>query len=243
MKTLTKAEARAGTMTKEEAGVATVERALQLEGSAIALLCREQMKRDDWEGQLKAWAENRPWELLPDDKDPKYGWVWTWTASRLTLNGESLTRARLVALLAGLLGTTALAEKRIQAFEVEIEQPLVREGRGNPSGTNQHTRKGYPDNHSDPQAQRMRGTDTGYLMARLQRIDPGIADKIGKGKPYRSINHAAQELGILARRQRYELNPEVDIEHAAEKIVKILGSDKAAELVTAIAQRITELQP
>ena len=41
MKTLTKAEARAGAMTKEEAGTATVERALQLEGSAIALLCRE----------------------------------------------------------------------------------------------------------------------------------------------------------------------------------------------------------
>ena len=41
MKTLTKAEARAGAMTKEEACTATVERALQLEGSAIALLCRE----------------------------------------------------------------------------------------------------------------------------------------------------------------------------------------------------------
>jgi hypothetical protein len=125
MKTLTKAEARAGAMTKEEAGVATVERALQLEGSAIALLCREQMKRDDWEGQLKAWAENRPWEFLPDDATAKYGKVWTWTASRLTLNGEPLTRARLVALLAGLLGTNALAEQRIQAFEAEIEQPLV----------------------------------------------------------------------------------------------------------------------
>jgi hypothetical protein len=233
MRTLTKAEARAGAMTKEEAGVATVERALQLEGSAIALLCREQMKRDDWEGQLKAWAENRPWEFLPDDAITKYGKVWTWTASRLTLNGERLTRDRLVALLAGLLGTNALAEQRIQAFEAEIQQPL-QPGQGKRTDLLR-----YPGNDvSDPQAIRMRGNNTGYLMARLQRLDPEVADKIGKGKPYRSINHAAQELGIVARRQRYEVNPEVDVDNAADRIVAVLGADKAAELVTALTQRI-----
>jgi len=232
MKTLTKAEARAGAMTKEEAGTATVERALQLEGSAIALLCREQMKRDDWEGQLKAWSENRPWEFLPDDKDPKYGKVWTWTASRLTLNGEPLTRARLVALLAGLLGTTALAEARIQAFEVEIEQPLVKSHGGKREQV-------YPGNLADPQSQRMAGNNTGYLMARLQRVDPDIAGKIGPGKEYRSINHAAQELGIVARRQRYELNPDVGIPNAAARIVEVLGKAKAAELVAALSERLT----
>lgn len=236
MRTLTRIEARAGAMTKEEAGVATVERALQLEGSAIALLCREQMKRDDWEGQLKAWAENRPWEFLPDDATAKYGKVWTWTASRLTLNGEALTRARLVALLAGLLGTTALAEERIQAFEAEIAQPLVL-ANGRPKGTKNRD----PDNSFlGPQAQRMRGTDTGYLMARLQRMDPEVASKIGKGKPYRSINHAAQELGIVARRQRYEVNPEVDIENAADRIVAVLGANKSAELVAALTERLTK---
>jgi hypothetical protein len=232
MRTLTKAEALAGAMTKEEAGVATVERALQLEGSAIALLCREQMKRDDWEGQLQAWAENRPWQFLPDDKDPKYGKVWTWTASRLTLNGEPLTRARLVALLAGLLGTTALAEARIQVFEAEIEQPLVQSHGGK-------REQSHPDNLADSQAKRMRGTDTGYLMARLQRIDPDIASKIGRGKQYRSINHAAQELGIVARRQRYEVNPEVDVDNAADRIVAVLGVDKTAALVAALSHRLT----
>lgn len=238
MKTLTKAEARAGAMTKEEAGTATVERALQLEGSAIALLCREQMKRDDWEGQLKAWAENRPWEFLPDDAAAKYGKVWTWTASRLTMNSEPLTRARLVALLAGLLGTVALAEERLQAFEAEITQPLVREGQQ--AGPGRGHKTSYPDNgFSDPQSQRMRGTDTGYLMARLQRIDPDVASKIGKGKPYRSINHAAQELGVVARRQRYEVNPEVDVDNAADRIVAVLGADKTADLVAALTQRIT----
>jgi hypothetical protein len=235
MKTLTKAEARAGAMTKEEAGVATVERALQLEGSAIALLCREQMKRDDWEGQLKAWAENRPWEFLPDDATAKYGKVWTWTASRLTLNGEPLTRARLVALLAGLLGTVALAETRLQAFELEIQQPL-HPGAGRP-------KKGLIP---DPGKELIRsgatsgawGNDAGYLMTRLQRVDPEVASKIGKGKLYRSINHAAQELGIVARRQRYEVNPEVDVENAADRIVAVLGADKTAELVAALSQRL-----
>lgn len=90
-----------------------------------------------------------------------------------------------MALLAGLLGTTALAEQRIQAFETEIEQPL-QPGQGARSDLLR-----YPDNEvSNPQAKRMRGTDTGYLMARLQRLDPEVASKIGKGKPYRSINHA-----------------------------------------------------
>jgi len=232
MKTLTKAEARAGAMTKEEAGTATVERALQLEGSAIALLCREQMKRDDWEGQLKAWAENRPWEFLPDDAAAKYGKVWTWTASRLTMNNEPLTRARLVALLAGLLGTVALAETRLQAFEAEIAQPLVVIHGG------KRAKQAYPD-QLDSQSARMHGTNTGYLMARLQRIDPDVANKIGKGKPYRSINHAAQELGVVARRQRYEVNPEVDVDNAADRILAVLGADKAAELVAALTQRIT----
>jgi hypothetical protein len=197
------------------------------------------MKRDDWEGQLKAWAENRPWEFLPDDKDPKYGKVWTWTASRLTLNGEQLTRARLVALLAGLLGTTALAEARIQAFETEIEQPLQ------PGQGARTDRLRYPGKEVvDPQSARMGGNNTGYLMARLQRVDPDIAGKIGPGKQYRSINHAAQELGIVARRQRYELNPDVGIPNAAARIVEVLGPDKAAELVAAITDHITsEGQP
>ena len=239
MKTLTKAEARAGAMTKEEAGTATVERALQLEGSAIALLCREQMKRDDWEGQLKAWAENRPWEFLPDDAAAKYGKVWKWTASRLTMNSEPLTRARLVALLAGLLGTVGKAEARVTAFEAEIAQPLLTTHGGARLGAGRKPVNQVDPDKLDSQAARMGGTNTGYLMARLQRVDPDVANKIGKGRPYRSINHAAQELGVVARRQRYEVNPEVDVDNAADRILAVLGADKAAELVAALTQRIT----
>jgi hypothetical protein len=100
-----------------------------------------------------------------------------------------------VSLLAGLLGTVALAERRLQAFEAEIAQPLnpgVRLGRP--------PKNHYPDNDLAGTRKARQGTDTGYLMARLQRVDPDVANKIGKGKPYRSINHAAQELGIVARR-------------------------------------------
>ena len=104
--------------------------------------------------------------------------------------------ARLVALLAGLLGTVAMAETRLQAFEAEIAQPLVR-ANGRPKGPQNR----YPDNGFEISLKARRGTDTGYLMARLQRLDPDVASKIGRGKPYRSINHAAQELGIVARRQ------------------------------------------
>lgn len=241
MKRATRSQARAYSMTIEEAGVATVDRALQIEGSATALLSREQSKLDDWESQLRAWAENRPWEFLPDDAETKYGKVWVWTSTRLRINGDPLTRDRLVALLAGLMGTVALADERINAFEAEIRQPLHPGKAGNPTGANQHTRNRYPDNGSSgstPQAAR-RGTSTSYLMARLLRADPDVATKIGKGKPYRSINHAAQELGIVAPRQRYEVNPEVDVEHAADRIFHVLGQDKAAELVIALTSRLT----
>jgi hypothetical protein len=242
MKRATRTEARAYSMTNADAGTATVERALQLEGSARALLCREQMQRDEWEGQLQAWAENRPWLFLPDDQKAKYGTWHLWTAARLTINGEALTRDRLVQLLAGLLGGMARAETRLQAFEAEIEQPLhpkLGTKGGNPTGTNQHTRNPDPDQGCKGAKGGGYGTNTDYLMARLQRLDPDIAGKIGKGKPYRSINHAAQELGIVARRQRYEVNPEVDVDNAAERIVAVLGCDKAAELVAALTQRLT----
>ena len=105
--------------------------------------------------------------------------------------------ARLVALLAGLLGTVAMAETRLQAFEAEIAQPLVLAHGG------KRERQGYPGD-LDPHAQRIRGNDTGYLMARLQRLDPDVASKIGRGKPYRSgwlgPGHQPGRLGSAARR-------------------------------------------
>jgi len=121
-------------------------------------------------------------------------------------------------------------------FEAEIDQPLHAGKPGNPLGTNQHTRNPDPGKGCSTSGQW--GNNADYLMARLLRVDPDVASKIGKGKLYRSINHAAQELGIVARRQRYEVNPEVDVDNAADRIVAVLGTDKAAELVTALTQRL-----
>jgi hypothetical protein len=233
MKTLTRNEALAGAMTAEEAGTATFMRALQIQGAAVALLSRGGSQISDWENTLKTWEQNRPWDVLPEDSEITYGKWHVWTEATLKVNGDPLTRKRLIALLAGLHGETAKAEAQIQAFEKAIEQPLILTS-GRPKGE-----KRYPDNGLNPEAAR-RGTSVGYLMGRLLKIDPDIQDKIGKGKQFRSINAAAQALGVMPKRQRYELNPEVNTSNAAARIVDILGPAKAAELVTAITLQLTQ---
>ena len=233
MKTLTKTEARVGAMTAEEAGVATLERAIQIQGAAVALLSRGGSQISDWENTLKTWEQNRPWDVLPEDSEITYGKWHVWTEATLKVNGDSLTRKRLIALLAGLHGETAKAEAQIQAFEKAIEQPL-NPGAGRPA----KGEKRYPDNELNPEAAR-RGTSVGYLMGRLLKIDPDIQDRIGKGLEFPSINAAAQALGVMPKRQRYELNPEVNTGNAAARIVDILGPAKAAELTTAITLLLT----
>lgn len=215
-------------LTVEEAGIATIQRAVQLQGAAVALLTQQGSKLDDWDLMLSSWAENRPWQFLPEDLKEKYGKWHAWTAATMTFNGDPLTRDRLVSLLAGLYGSTAKAEERIQAFEKEIEQPLaVGQGRR----TDLQPR--YPDNEVA-----RRGTDTGYLMGRLLRKDPGIADKIGKGKDYASINAAAQALGLIAARNRYELNADSNLSNAATRIVDVLGAEKAATLLAHLESKL-----
>ena len=125
------------------------------------------------------------------------------------------------------------AEAQIQAFEKAIEQPL-NPGAGRPA----KGEKRYPGNELNPEAVR-RGNNVGYLMGRLLKIDPDIQDKIGKGLEFPSINAAAQALGVMPKRQRYELNPEVNTGNAAARIVDILGPAKAAELTTAITLLLT----
>ena len=233
MKTLTKTEARVGAMTAEEAGVATLERAIQIQGAAVALLSRGGSQISDWENTLKTWDQNRPWDVLPEDSEITYGKWHVWTEATLKVNGDPLTRKRLIALLAGLHGETAKAEAQIQAFETAIEQPL-----GVGQGTRTDLRLPYPGKEvSDHQARY--GNNVGYLMGRLLKIDPDIQDKIGKGLKFTSINAAAQALGVMPKRQRYELNPEVNTGNAAARIVDVLGPAKAAELTTAITLLLT----
>lgn len=229
MKTLTRNEALAGAMTAEEAGTATLMRALQIQGAAVALLSRGGSQLSDWENTLKAWEQNRPWDLLPEESETPYGKWDLWTAATLKVNGDPLTRERLVALLAGLHGETAKAEKQIQAFEKAIEQPLrTTHGGKRVKGQGAPGHLAYGSNN------------VGYLMGRLLQKDADIADKIGKGKQFRSINAAAQHHGLISKRKRYELNPEVNTNNAATRIVEVLGPAKAAELVTAITLQLTQ---
>ena len=214
-------------MTVEEAGVATSDRAIQLQGAAVALLAQQSARLQDWESTLDSWVENRPWQFLPEELEEKYGKWDLWTAATMRFNGDPLTRKRLIALLAGLHGETAKALAQIQAFEKAIEQPL-NPGAGRPA----KGEKRYPGNA-------LRGNDVGYLMGRLLQKDADIADKIGKGKQYRSINAAAQHHGLVSKRKRYEINPEVNLNNAAIRIVEVLGPAKAAELMTAIT-KLTE---
>ena len=214
-------------LTVEEAGVATIERAVQLQGAAVALLTQQGSKLDDWDLMLSSWAENRPWQFLPEDLKEKYGKWHAWTAATMTFNGDPLTRDRLVSLLAGLYGSTAKAEERIQAFEKEIEQPL----RVTHGGA--RAKQAYPG-----KLEKRHGFNNGYLMGRLLRKDPNIADKIGKGKDYASINAAAQALGLIAARNRYELNADSNLSNAATRIVDVLGAKKAATLLSHLESKL-----
>lgn len=216
-------------LTVEEAGVATIERAVQLQGAAVALLTQQGSKLDDWDLMLSSWAENRPWQFLPEDLKEKYGKWHAWTAATMTFNGDPLTRNRLVSLLAGLYGSTAKAEERIQTFEKEIEQPLA-------VGQGRRTDLQLP--YPDKEVQARYGTNAGYLMGRLLRKDPSIADKIGKDKEYPSIHAAAQALGLISARNRYELNADSNLNNAATRIVDVLGAEKTATLLAHLESKL-----
>tara|TARA_R100001509_G_scaffold165283_1_gene146197 strand:- start:73 stop:753 length:681 start_codon:yes stop_codon:yes gene_type:complete len=212
-------------MTVEEAGVANSDRAIQLQGAAVALLAQQSAKLNDWESMLDSWVENRPWLFLPEELETKYGKWHLWTAATMRFNGEPLTRARLIALLGGLYGSVAKAEKRVIEFEEAIEQPLR-----TTHGGKRVKGQAYPDKLGH-------GNNAGYLMGRLLQKDADIADKIGKGKQFRSINAAAQHHGLIPKRKRYEVNPDVNLNNAANRLVEVLGSEKAG----ALAVKLTRL--
>ena len=92
----------------------------------------------------------------------------------------------------------------------------------------------------DPGPLAHRSNSVGYLMGRLLRKDADIAEKIGKGKQFRSINAAAQHHNLIPKRKRYEINPEVNLSNAVNRLVEVLGREKAAELAARLTQFISE---
>jgi hypothetical protein len=233
---LTKDEARVGAMTAEEAGVGTYDRALQIQGSLAALISRQSASLEDWTNKLAAMETTRPWMHLPSEAKP-YGDVYKWLKAQFTIGGDPLDRDRLVLIIDAYAPGSGL--QRVTAFEKAIEQPYVRAKRGG-NGNNQHTKsKGYPDNHSSDQRDARRGTSADYLMARLMAAGIDVVAEIGPGKRFETATAAARHYGITKERPRYEVNPSVNVSKAAARIVEVLGTEKAAELVAAMTLILT----
>jgi hypothetical protein len=239
MKTLTTDEARVGTMTAEEAGEATYERALQIQGAMAALLSRQSAAVTDWESLLNSMKTTRPWMHLPKGKPFKD--FYKWLAAQFKIGGQPMTREQLVAIVDAYdpgRGKPIVAE-----FETAIEQPYVAVaspgGNNNPNG-----RKGknqsYPDNVDSSRPDRQRGTSADYLMAQLiAKVGPQVQEEIGPGRQFASVMAAAVHYGITKRRVRYEVTPDCSTGNAAARIVEVLGPAKAAELVTALTIQLT----
>lgn len=241
MKTLTTDEARVGTMTAEEAGEATYERALQIQGAMAALLSRQSAAITDWESLLNSMKTTRPWMHLPKEKPFKD--FYKWLEAQFKIGGKPMNREQLVAIV------DAYAPGRgvpiVGEFEQAIEQPYVAVGSrdNNPTGRNQHSRSSYPDNLTSDRSDRQRGTSADYLMAQLiAKIGPHVQEEIGPGRQFTSVMAAAVHYGIAKRRVRYEVTPDCNTSNAAARIVEVLGTDKTAELVTALTLQLT-IQP
>jgi hypothetical protein len=239
MKTLTHDEARVGAMTAEEAGEATYERALQIQGAMAALLSRQSAAITDWESLLGTMKITRPWMHLPKDQPHKD--FYKWLAAQFKIGGKPMSRDQLVAIVDAYApgrGTPIVAE-----FEKAIERPYVavdsRGGNNNPNG-----RKGknqsYPDNvDSSDRSGRQRGTSADYLMAQLiAKVGTDVVERIGPGRDFPSVMAAAVHYGIAKRRVRYEVTPDCNTSNAAARIVEVLGNEKATELMTAIALHV-----
>jgi len=240
MKTLTKNEARAGAMTAEEAGEATYERALQIQGAMAALLSRQSAAITDWESLLNSMKTTRPWMHLPKENPHKD--FYKWLAAQFKIGGKPMTREQLVAIVDAYApgrGVPIVAE-----FEKAIEQPYVAVaspgGNNNPNGKNQHGGQRYPDN-GDSRPDRQRGTNASYLMAQLiAKVGTDVVEQIGTNRQFASVMAAAVHYGIAKRRVRYEVTPDCNTNNAATRIVEVLGPAKAAELVTAITLELTQ---
>jgi hypothetical protein len=73
------------------------------------------------------------------------------------------------------------------------------------------------------------------------REHPEVAEQIGpKPKPYASVQAAAIALGLIKPRQRYEVNPDVNVSNAAKRIFELLGPDKTAALITQLTTLCTQ---
>lgn len=238
MKTLTRDEARVGAMTAEEAGVATYDRALQLQGSLAALLSRQSAAISDWQKILNEMEATRPWMHLPKENPVKD--FYKWLGSTFKVGGEPLEREQLVAIVDAYDPGRGLPI--VSAFEEAIQTPYVEAGkRGAPLGnTNASKNKAYPDKDCT-HANRRHGTSADYLMARLiAEVGPEVVEQIGPGRQFESVTAAAIHYGIAKRRVRYEVTPDAKPINVAGKLIAVLGPEGAAAVATSITNQLSQ---
>ena len=75
-----------------------------------------------------------------------------------------------------------------------------------------------------------------------QLIDKGVdvLAEIGPGKQFKTAAEAARHYGITKPRSRYEISPSVNLDNAALRIIEVLGTDNAAELVAHLTNRLSK---
>ena len=235
MKTLTRDEAKAGSMTLEEAGKATYWRALQIEGTLSGLMCRQSSSFEEWQSMFETMTETRPWLHLPSEKDA-YGDLYTWLGAKFKIGETPMTRKHLIAIVDAY--NPGSGKQVVAKFEKKLDQPYVAVGskNNNPSGRNQHDSSSAPGHATNPRGQ----NNVDYLMARLIDMGVDVTAEIGAGKQFKTAAEAARHYGITKPRSRYEISPSVNLDNAALRIIEVLGTDNAAELVTHLTNRLAQ---
>ena len=230
-------------MTKDEAAKPgkELERAHGVSYALRAQLWQESAQHDSWLQMLDELEQAKPWMYLPEGAPA--GEFWAWMAATYELpGGIKVTKDRLHAILTSF--ANAELEARAIEFYETIESPLYigkAGGNNNPTGRNQHSGGQRNPGNGDQIAAAKRGNTKAYLLDRIMREHPEVAEQIGpKPKPYASVQAAAIALGLIKPRQRYEVNPDVNVSNAAKRIFELLGPDKTAALITQLTTLCTK---
>ena len=223
-------------MTKEEAAQSgkELERAHGVSYALRAQLWQESAQHDSWLQMLNELEQSKPWMYLPEGEPA--GEFWKWMALTYELpGGVKVTKDRLHAILTSF--ANAELEARAIEFYKTIDSPLFKGKR-----TGRPTKSRNPDNDiPDPVASARRGTSKAYLLDRIMREHPEVAEDIGpKPKTYASVQAAAIALGMIKPRQRYEVNPDANITNAAKRIFELFGPEKTANLITQLTALLTK---
>ena len=224
-------------MTKDEAAKPgkELERAHGVSYALRAQLWQESAQHDSWLQMLDELEQAKPWMYLPEDAPA--GEFWAWMAQTYELpGGVKVTKDRLHAILTSF--ANAELEARAIKFYKTIDSPLFKGKRtGRPP-------KSSAPGHDKPDtvAAAKRGSNNrAYLLDRIMREHPEVAEQIGpKPKPYASVQAAAIALGLIKPRQRYEINPDVNVSNAARRIFELFGPDKTAALITQLTTLCTK---